>query len=56
MIWKEKTKYKKKDLERNSVMHKVIDSVYAMARTIDERLGMENQELQQRGRQKNQKD
>ena len=49
-------KIQKKDLERNSDMYKVIDSVYAMARTIEERLGMKNQELQQRGRQKNQKD
>ena len=37
-------------------MYKVIDSVHAIARTIEERLGMKNQELQQRGRQKNQKD
>lgn len=31
-------------------MYKVIDSVYAMERTIEERLGMKNQELQKRGR------
>lgn len=49
-------KIQKKNLERNSDMYKVIDSVYAMARTIEERLGMKNQELQQRRRQKNQKD
>lgn len=49
-------KIQKKDLERNSDMYKVIDSVHAIARTIEERLGMKNQELQQRGRQKNQKD
>ena len=49
-------KIQNKDLERNSDMYKLIDSVYAMARTIEERLGMKNQELQQRGRPKNQKD
>lgn len=49
-------KIQKKDLERNNDMYKVIESVYAMARTIEERLRMKNQELQQRGKQKNQKD
>ena len=53
---KNANKIQKKNLERNSDMYKVIDSVYAMARTIEERLGMKNQELQQRRRQKNQKD
>lgn len=33
-----------KDLERNSDMCKVIDAVYAMARTIEGRIGMRREE------------
>ena len=33
-----------KDLEGNSDICKVIDAVYAMARTIEERLGMRREE------------